>query len=250
MRRSLTVFLFLGCGARDALLLESLGRGDQGGANGAPISCEVDGIRLCNEEGPCPPMGFEACPPVGCTPVADRDTLTPEAAGVCWPDIDHWVNQSCIACAAGDACVTRAAGGLFCVPFELCLELQRLGAAEACRFADKSAFDGRPLASAPCPSLPGICSEGCERCELGFHCAGRSSSQPFGLCTRGAAEARGCDVSTADCFPHELCASFVVPSSDQTIADEYGVCVHEEDCLGAASLGVVRCYNESGRVDP
>lgn len=194
-------------------------------------------------------MEFEACPPVGCTAVGDRESLAAEPAGVCWPDIDHWVSQSCIACEPGDVCVTRSAGGLFCVPFELCHALELLGAGDSCRFADKSAFDDRPLAKALCPDVPGICSEDCERCQLGDHCTGRSSSQPFGLCVRGAAEARGCDAAAADCFSFELCASFVVPSADQPVADAFGVCVRSEDCLGAASMGVVRCYDKQGRVD-
>jgi hypothetical protein len=252
----------VGWGARDALQIAGA-RGEGGGAptttGSGGASCAPAGIRLCGD--PCPePAAITDCPGDGCTPVAHVDGLGASGMGICWPDIDDWVNVPCIACHEGEACAQRADGGLWCVSREVCDALYAFGETDVCRYADKTRYTGAPIASVPgCPDSSALCGGGCDSCAtaLGEYCIGRSATQPFGIClaplTNDPTQCSPTDASIqGNCALNlELCASFVTGSEDQAVADEYGVCLAENRCLAAAKAGIVRCYDHYGvRVDP
>ncbi len=86
---ALLVLLAHGCGARDALNDQGDASTSTGlGSTGAlvVVDCDPAGVRLCGGSSGCPPLGFDGCAGVGCTPVADRDTGEPLDVGICWPD--------------------------------------------------------------------------------------------------------------------------------------------------------------------
>jgi hypothetical protein len=224
------------CGGRTELgTLVSNGDNDAAaGDGGLSNPCEVDGIRLC---GPgCPPLGDPTC----CTATFDRDTRAPTKAGVCWTDLSDKGQRPCIACKDGEVCAYRASDRLVCVPLNICRALDQLGARQACRYADKSAYDGRPLASrSDCPlvdengaSLKGqhfACGGGCGDCASGVPCTGRSADRPFGFCplvdNAGTSPDHATQCSTAaSCQVNAQCVRFSVDLNDQSEANVYGVC--------------------------
>ncbi|MFO0554589.1 MAG: hypothetical protein U0271_39800 [Polyangiaceae bacterium] len=208
-------------------------------------SCSPANVRLCGGSQGCAPLGFEDCPGVGCTPVADRDTGESLDVGVCWPDIEQWVSSRCLACDSDEVCVRRAEDGvLYCVPVEVCEALWAQGAGNACRYADRSAYIHQPLARANGCIEPYACGGDCE-CDAG--CAGRSPRQPFGLCrAEGVEPTTQCHPGGDTCLPGERCAVFVVPKEDRGAAEEYGICYWTDQCQMAESSGIVRCYEASG----
>jgi len=251
--------LLLGCSARTSLsneVGESVGDPSaSAGAGGA--SCEPDGVRLCGA--PCPdPAAIPDCPGDGCTPVAQRDSLVATDMGLCWPDLNDWVNAPCIACREGEVCVHRADGGLWCVPRGVCDALYAFGEVDVCRYVDKTPYTGAPLAGAPgCLDGVALCGGGCGPCVPGDHCAGRSASQAFGICVNSLiSDPTQCSPTLPNlrdaCHPDlELCAAFITEPEDQALANEYGICVDRDRCLIAAGAGILRCFDGAGsRVDP
>ena len=259
--RVAVAMLVVGCGGRTALS-EGLGGGDGGlldsaadvptdTEDGGPFDpCLVQGVRLC---GPgCSPVGTPEC----CAAVRDRETDEALVAGVCWTDLSDTGQRPCAGCRDGEVCVERAPGSLVCVPFDICRALALLGSARACRYADKSAYDGSPLApgAATCPNDTNghslrnahmLCGGDCGDCVPGRPCIGRSPSRPLGVCGSidivggGSSEDRIKRCATAaDCgFVHASCAVFHVAPEDQPAADQYGNCNYDcETAAGAVGL--------------
>jgi len=132
---------------------------------------------------------------------------------------------------------------LVCVPLDICRALALLGSSRACRYADKSAYDGSPIASgvATCPSdAQGhslrnahiLCGGDCGDCPPDRPCIGRSATRPIGICGSLDIIGGGSSVdrikrcaTAADCasFPAP-CAIFHVAPEDQPAADQYGSC--------------------------
>jgi len=269
--------LALGCGARTGVgsapaddNLDATSSSD--GANrDSPLSpCAAGGVRLCG--GSCPSLSPPECPGYGCTQVLDRTTFTPLGIGVCWADLGDEVQ--CAACKDGDACVQRAADRLVCVPFAVCEKLASLGAGSACRYADKSGYDGKPLASptGTCPSAveAALCGGPCGACpKWTLGCSGRSSTRPFGVCpytfsgydsdprnVEGCSVAsdghwlRPCTLMTILNGPRPMeparCLIFDVPTLDLEAARRWGLCSPQSVCKGAAIQGSVHCYRSDG----
>ncbi len=241
--------LAMGCGARDSLLVgnggghHSTGEAGSGSGASAPVSCAPGGIRLCGGDFGCPELGFEDCPGVGCTPVSHRDTGELLEIGVCWADIENWVNETCVVCAEDEVCVHHTEGELFCIPIEVCETLHAMGAGDACRFTDRSAFEGEPIApSSTCASLLYACGGTCNAC-TSKSCVGLSSSSPHGICLSDIALSR-CqrDAPNDDCTGTWQCLVFDVPDADQPFADEHGLCVADYICEDAEAAGVATCH--------
>jgi hypothetical protein len=251
---SALVLLAGACGARDSLPVGMGGAAPVENVGG--VDCAPEGVRLCG--GPCPPPEAIDCAGDGCTPTAHRDDLSPADMGVCWPDLDAWVSSPCIACEEDEACLHRAAGGLWCVPREVCSTLFAMGRADLCRYPDKTPFTDQPLAEAPgCPAVDTtLCGGGCGECAPFDFCVGRSATRPFGLCVDNVSGPTQCspDDPTLQGACYELleyCATFRTEPADQGVANQYGVCEPEERCLAAAAAGVVACYDIYGQpVEP
>lgn len=253
----------LGCGART----DWVGRGEaedglDGGVHadgaGSP-PCTVDGVRWCGAG--CPSLTTSECPG-GCTRVLDAETLRPMEVGLCWSDMlsGGRGTEPCVACADGDTCAQRDARRLVCVREGVCAKLALLGAGGACRYADKTPYDGRPLASpaATCPtSLPGAaCGGACGPCPTGLpynsssRCTGRSATRPFGVCPflrfspaesslmtcawDGNAPTEHCPKIDYGGSPFLVQAACLVFDTGEgtplTLASRYGLCVPESVC--------------------
>lgn len=248
LTRAAVALLLLSCGGRTALdegLDEDGGLLDGGGADvstdtegGGPFDpCLVQGVRLC---GPgCSPVGTPEC----CAAVRDRQTDEALSAGVCWTDLEDTGQRPCVGCRDDEACVERAPGSLVCVPLDICRALSLLGSARACRYGDKSGYDGSPIApgATKCPndslghSLRNariLCGGDCGDCAPGTPCIGRSPSRPLGVCGSIDIVGGGSSVDrikrcakSSDCgFVHASCAVFQVAPEDQPAADQYGNC--------------------------
>lgn len=222
--------------------------------------CLVDGVRMC---GPgCPPLGTPPC----CTPAYDRASGAATGAGACWLDLGDRGQRDCAGCEDGETCAYRAPGRLVCVPEGVCRALSAMGATGACRYADKSGYDGRPLADPPtsCPAgrdgkpladqyvLCGGACGGCARPPQYAHvpCSGRSADRPYGICpskfppsVTSVDRIQRCS-SDADCpgTASFFCAVFRVGPADQTEARAYGACMATYRCTEAAIAGQVDCY--------
>jgi hypothetical protein len=236
--RHWVVALLMACGARDALPGAD-GYATTSGAGGPVLleDCEPSDVRLCG--GPtCPPADLTECPGVGCTAVSHRNTGERLELGVCWPDLDNWVNEVCFRCEDGEVCVHHTDGQPYCAPFEVCAALNTFGAGDACRYSDRSAFTGEPLAVGDgCPSR--LCGPGCD-C-LGGVCVGRSADKPFGLCVRKTDD-RTCSPTDRTACADSTCAVFQVGSEDQPYANSRGLCVDDSACFAAEARGYVTCY--------
>lgn len=248
--RSATVLvlpLLLGCGARDALPDE--GNSATFGSTGvlAVLDCDPAGVRLCGGETGCPALGFDECPGVGCTPVADRYTGEPLDVGICWPDLYDWVQQPCTTCDADQACARYADTlGYYCVPLEVCGALLAMGGGNGCRYTDGSAFTGDALSldSSTCDKGSDThCGPACRACEsvvLDQVCMGLSPTSPVGACvTDGAPETCSRDAPACNAG---VCMVFEVPPEDQAFADAHGVCQNEALCEDMQAAGAARCY--------
>lgn len=224
--------------------------------------CLVNGVRMC---GPlCPPLGTPQC----CTAAYDGVSGAAALAGACWLDLPDLGQRDCAGCEDGETCVYRAANRLVCVPEGVCRALFIMGAAGVCRYADKSGYDGRPLAAPPssCPSGSdgktlankfALCGGACGPCTgppqfYQAPCSGRSADRPYGICpTRYPPDALVNSVdkiqrcsSDADCpgINSAFCAVFRVGSLDQSESRAYGACMKPARCTDAAIAGQVTCY--------
>ncbi|MEJ7733521.1 MAG: hypothetical protein WKG00_30535 [Polyangiaceae bacterium] len=161
----------------------------------------------------------------------------------------------------GELCAQRTPDQLVCVSRETCDALGELGATNACRYSDKSAYGGNPPPEAgicPVGGAGKICGGTCGPCkDYGggkARCVGRSPSHPFGVCALDYLDGfPGCwlddEGSLAQpCGPNDLCAIFDVAAEDQPIANRYGTCVLRKYCEFAAYNlpGGVRCFDEDG----
>jgi len=209
--------------------------------------CVVDGVRLC---GPgCPPVGTPDC----CTAVHDRSSGAALDAGICWLDLPDKGQRECAACQDGEVCVHRSKDSLVCVPRDLCDALTNLGAQDACRFADKTPFDGRPLARPPtdCPYLVGyhwLCGGGCGDCPKGI-CTGRSADRAWGICMYPTGLGRQtpdnvqvCSSRASCTQSNSACIVYMLPSAaDQSVANQYGFCADFKRCLSVNGYSPAYC---------
>ncbi len=232
--------LVLACGARDSLLAgDSLAGGSAASTGDSPTDCTPAEIRLCGAK-PCPPMDFEACPGVGCTPVSDANTGVLLEVGICWPDLEDWVSSRCFVCKAGEVCVHYTEGESYCAPLEVCETLLALSAGTACRYTDRTTFTGAPLAiGSSCPEY--MCGLGCLPCGASGACVGLSPTHPYGLCLPETFN-DGCSVNKPDCSSHRRCGIFNVPAEDQAYAEANGICISPNDCELGEAAGLLRCY--------
>jgi hypothetical protein len=243
---------------------------DGGSAPGSasPQSCVAGGVRLCG--GACKWLDGATCPPSGCEAISGLGGET-SAAGVCWSD-DPEATVSCATCADGDACLQRSSSALVCVPADVCYSLWREGYQNVCRYADKAAFDDRPLPVAtgcPAGAPPVVCGGDCPACgsSLGTRCIGRSPDHPFGLCAElendsnpadpgllrtcslvGNKYRVGCPWGGSSSAPSYSCAVFRTGPADQAAAKAAGLCMRAEACQAAAVTlpGGLDCYGENG----
>jgi hypothetical protein len=250
------------CGARSSI------SGDGGAATGQTSAsssasttgaggpCTVDGIRLCKNPECTIPAG--ACPGLGCTPAADRETGMPEEAGVCWADVPNFLTESCTACKDGEVCVHRSPTELFCVPFDVCDRLYKLGATTACRYADKTPFTDAPLesgASCPLGMTNLLCGGACGACKITYPwaCVGRSATRPFGVCVSAFSVNQppflcSYDATGKPIQPCTLgwCAVFDNPAPDNVISQRFGVCMPGNDCVSASKGTPLKCLDAVG----
>lgn len=245
------------------LLLVACGRTDIRSASGAGGSlptvdpCAPHGVRLCSE--PECPLAVGACPGIGCTPAADRDTgVSDPDVGVCWLDIPTFLTEVCNGCDDGEVCLHRSPDELVCVPWEVCDSLYHFSAESVCRYADKSPFDDRPLAIGTCPAAAKekLCGGGCGGCPKDggeYRCTGRSADRPHGICVRviGPTVFSPCSFGPAGdvlqaCFHDDLCAVFDVAPPADVVARRFGVCLPKEDCLAKAALTPLHCFDQAG----
>lgn len=243
------------CGGRTELFVDDSSRVDGKDAaadadltgDGSHNRCVVDGVRLC---GPgCPPVGTPDC----CTAVHDRSSGSALNAGLCWLDLPDVGQRECAACQDGEVCVHRSKDSLVCVPRALCDALTDLGAQQACRYADKTPFDGRPLAKPPtiCPYLVAyhwLCGGGCGDCLKGI-CTGRSADRAWGICmyptsvdlhtpdnVEVCSSRSNCTQSSSACVVYTLSSA-----ADQTVADQYGFCTDFKRCLSVNGYSPAYC---------
>lgn len=258
MRARLLLILGVACGGRTELFVENDST-DAAVDSGVPTqdaspiqTCQIDGVRIC---GPgCPPLGTPDC----CTAVHDRDSGAPLQAGVCWTDLADFGQRTCAGCKDGEVCVQRANDRLVCVPFDLCRALDGMGMRQACRYADKSAYDGRPLANPPtsCPIKAAeyrLCGGACGNCGGGPvpWCTGRSADRAFGTCINSDMQyatspdgSRRC-ATIADCRPNSttnpICVVDHVNAADQSTADRYGYCSYSMLCTVSSMFTPLFC---------
>lgn len=232
-----------------------------GGATGDPCRTP-EGVRLCGgSAAACGWVGPGECPGGGCARAFDRMLGGESVAGVCFSDLADNGIRSCWGCNDGEVCLERAQGELVCVPESVCAGLWALGAKGVCRYADLSAYDGRPLkVLVECPSLkPGslLCGGPCESCSGAGPppCTGRSPDHPQGFCTSSekwcALEASGylqeCPKNSGTEFH---CGVFRVSAVDQPVALHYGRCLDKSTCaqLAAELPGGFDCHDQYGNL--
>jgi hypothetical protein len=248
--------------------------GDSGAIRTA--RCSDTHVRICRGS-----LELPECPGLGCTAVLDVTSGAPEPAGVCWADAKGGDgNDLCFGCEDGEVCAQRERNKLVCVCESVCFALAAAGAATGCRYADKRAFDARPLAQ-PLASCPvdkagplkaALCGGACGDCPTytSQRCSGRSADRPFGVCPfpkflgSGASEMDICSVGTdgrwtrrclfewKDNGPYgrepAVCEVYDNPAfSDDLAAREYGLCVPRSVCQAAArAMGGIHCYSDVG----
>lgn len=198
----------------------------------------------------------------GCTRPYDRVLGTEAEAGVCFSDLPDNASRACWGCEDGEVCIEREQGELYCVPESVCAALWQLGVRGACRYADLSAYDGRPLERlAACPDTDPalyLCGGPCpEDCDFGFQeplpCSGRSPDHPQGFCARHVEPL--CSLSesgyTYPCsYSDWYCGVYRVSAEDAPVARQYGRCLTPERCLALSAKlpGGFDCYDESGKL--
>lgn len=228
------------------------------GTGGQTGSCVTpSGVRICGAG--CGWLNAPECPGLGCARAADITTGKAVNAGVCLPDIGGDITQQCWDCPDGDACYDQQGVGLVCVPLEVCRELWLLGVKNVCRYADKSAYDGRSLATpgSQCPSSLYLCGGPCG-CGPPQTCTGRSADRKYGACLASDSTAFvRCEVdsgksNTCDPVAISTCGVFKDAPADQAVARSYGVCMDSVDCLylRAHLPGGFLCYDTHGNPLP
>ncbi len=188
----------------------------------------AEGVRLCG--GACPTLSRDQCPGVGCQPLLDRVSNAPSGIGVCVPDLPIPI-EHCGRCEDGEVCANVSGEGTICVPEQLCQRLHALGLASSCRYADFTAYDGLPLATAhgaECP--PFSCGPGCSvtaDCVLKGveRCTGRSARHGYGFCVN-TWQSLPCNPSQPlprSCSGY-ACMAWTPPDPNDTVSLEYGYC--------------------------
>jgi hypothetical protein len=238
-----------------------------GGASGT--RCAPDGIRICAPQDGCPNLSSSSCPGVGCTDVTAVDGGV-TSDGVCWSDLQDLGDVSCAACDDGQSCIGRGAE-LRCVPNDVCRAFWDLGIRDVCAYADKHAYDGRPLPPEPtsCPIPAGegyLCGGACGACrsDEAQRCVGRSPDHPIGACAWLPAAADPHDPSTIPtcafsapgysvaCPPSPaglVCGVFAATASADTArSKQYGLCMPPDMCQTIANAlpGGFGCYDSAG----
>jgi hypothetical protein len=231
--------------------------------------CAPANVRICGVS--CPQLDATQCQGGGCENVSSL-AGTPASAGVCFSD-DRDAGLSCAVCADGEACLQRDPDHLVCIPVEVCQRLWDLGVRDVCRYADKSAFDGRPLPSrTDCPSdaTRTMCGGSCPPCfpvSGAAACIGRSPDHPFGLCPSvgsvaddadpqryfvcslvGTTYAEACPPTDPSFNAPYACAVFHTSEADVPAAKKYGLCIPPDNCreTAAAFPGGLDCYGPDG----
>lgn len=240
-------------------------QGGTGGAAGAAGSAgetgscvTPSGVRLCGAG--CGWLDAPDCPGLGCARGEDIMTGKAVDAGVCLPDIGGDITGQCWDCPDGDACFDQNGVGLVCVPLEVCRELWLLGVKNVCRYADKSAYDGRPLADpgSKCPDPNEMCGGHCGCAFPGLRsCTGRSADRRLGICVSTDLGYVRCQVSPGksnDCPAlggRTVCGVFE-NAGDQSAALAYGACLYPDSCryLRAHLPGGFLCYDRNGKLLP
>lgn len=236
------------------------GAAASGGFGGKPCLTS-EGVRLCGgSDEQCGWLGASECPGGGCARPYDRLLGGDAIAGVCFADLPDLGNRTCLGCNDGEVCVERAQGELACVPEAVCAALWALGAKGVCRYADLSAYDGRPLpVLSSCPSTEKtsqLCGGPCKACGTDNPppCTRRSPDHPQGFCYFNPLWWCALDQSkayTQHCtFSDHYCGVFHVPAADQVVALQYGHCLGKDYCLQiAAELpGGYDCYDPWGQL--
>lgn len=268
MHRAVAVVLVALLHACSGRTIVERASGGAAGAAGAPgASCATpDGVRLCGAN-VCSWLGPDLCPGLGCAKLADRDTEAPVDAGVCLSDLpDGAVRARCGLCQDGEVCVDQAGIGLVCVPESVCASLWRLGARNVCRYADMSAYSGRPLAEpgSACPAPPSpstawyhLCGGECACARSNREvCTGRSAERRFGICVEQEGPARPCGATPGvgnDCWSvYPICGVFAVPDADRAASLAHGNCMDPDECryYRDHEPGGMWCYGASGELLP
>lgn len=233
------------------------------GSGGQPCATP-EGVRLCGgTASECAWVPPDACPGGGCTRPYDRLLGGPAQGGACLSDLADNASRTCMNCDDGEVCLERRQGELYCVPESVCAGLWRVGVRGVCRYADLSAYDGRPLATASaCPtSVPKPrndlrCSPPCTtRCTTS-PCTGRSADHPIGLCLGLRISSKDyCALDgakyTSPCDWHQsYCGFFRVSAADRVVASQYGSCLRIDTCLWLSSHlpGGFDCYDEQAQL--
>lgn len=211
--------------------------------------CAPAGVRVCGAG--CPPLDAAQCPGLGCVAALDTTSSTATGVGLCLGDLPAPI-RPCGRCADGEVCVDLEGQGFVCAAETLCARLFAMGAGAACRYADFSPYDGRPLAVASGDACPKAncgypdcealsCGPGCGQCG-GFRiCTGRSADVGYGLCADepfSAPPCRATDPPTASC---QRCLAWAPPSPWDSAAQDYGWCAVPVECDTMVATGRVRC---------
>lgn len=230
------------------------GLGGLGAFGGDPCR-SVDGVRLCGgTAAACGWVGADECPGGGCARPFDRVLGGEAVAGLCFSDLADNGSRPCWGCNDGEVCVEREKDELVCVPASVCASLWELGAKGVCRYADLSAYDGRPLPIlSKCPSSKPeslLCGGACSGCPgVGPPaCTGRSPDHPQGFCTSFEAWCALSGTEYVQSCAQGYCGVFHVAPADQPAALRYGRCLGLPYCemLAEELPGGFDCYDKSG----
>ena len=191
---------------------------DGAAANGCTTA---SGMRICG--GVCPALSASECPGRGCVNVLDRVTHERSTVGICLPDIPA-PQRSCGSCLDGQVCAHIDGQGIVCVAEDVCRALFKRGVTKACRYADFTPYDGRPLSvatGAQCPKY--ACGPGCGFCQ-GLLCTGRSADYGYGTCVEfpdvGDCSARAPLPRSCD-----SCLVWKPVPGDDPVSLDYGTCI-------------------------
>jgi hypothetical protein len=245
-----------GAGGEGAGGVAGTGNGGVSGMGGSPCATP-EGVRICGgTSDQCAWVGSDECPGGGCARPFDRILGGDAAGGVCFADLPDWGNRACWGCHDGEVCIERKQGELMCVPESVCAALWQLGVRGACRYADSSAYDGRPLLRLPsCPDpsaglrlCGGPCDEDCQFAQLA-PCAGRSPDHPQGFCfipgglcsLDESGYTRPCPAVSSSSY----CGVYRVSDADAPVARQYGQCLADYKCLALSAKlpGGFECYD-------
>ncbi len=263
MKGGLLATVIVACGARTGL-----GGGDGNGGVAwlpHPLCESASGVRLCGGSPPCPEIPAPECRGYACEHGADVVTSAPASGGACLSDTPGDASSLCHACPDGDACLLRPTGDLVCVPADVCHALWDIGVRDVCRYADKSAYDDRPLAEGgKCPWSLGdpmrwaLCGGGCGACqEPTWSCTGRSATRGWGICqtstfkptipscslTPSGSVVRWCDTQFPDGW---ACGVYRNAPTDVAASRLYGTCLGPALCVRLRGILGLDCYDASG----